>query len=170
MGPRLLCPQFYLPSSRYHQWKLMRHLLPIAIVIFISAALVIFVFGDSGMLAYARLSSYGESLAANVESLTQRNAELAVRLERLRKDPQSNILLAQGIGLYQLDDQVVRLEGRPAQTETYTVGDLLRMRRDMAARNPVFKAVALGLSGLLLAFALFASRASRSRSDGAHSR
>ncbi len=148
----------------------MRHLLPIAIIIFIVAALSIFVFGDSGMLAYASLASYKESLSANIDSLEQHRAELTSRLERLRTDPESNIVLAQGIGLYRPDDVVVRLEGRPARTETYSVGDLLRMRKDTTSRNPIFKAVALGVSGLLLAYAFFSSRVARSRANGAQGR
>jgi cell division protein FtsB len=148
----------------------MRHILPIAIVVFIIAALSIFVFGDSGMLAYDSLAAYKESLTANVDSLKQHNAELTSRLERLRKDPDSNVVLAQGIGLYRPDDVVVRLEGRSAQTETYTVGDLLRMRKDTGLRNPIFKAVALGIAGLLLAFAFFSSRTARSRANGSQSR
>ncbi len=148
----------------------MRHILPIAIVVFVVAALAIFVFGDSGVLAYDSLTSYKESLSANIDSLKEHNAGLTARLERLRKDPESNIVLAHGIGLYRPDDVVVRLEGRPARTETYTVGDLLRMRKDTASKNPIFKAVALGVCGLLLAFGFFSSRAARSRAHGAQGR
>lgn len=136
----------------------MRHLFPIVIAVFVVAALTIFVFGDSGVVAYGDLARYKARLSVNVDKLRQHNQELSAELERLRKDTDANSVLAHGIGLYRSDESVVRLEGATSRQEPYVVGDLLRMRRNDTLRNPLFKAIALGVALLLVAYIAIASR------------
>ena len=113
----------------------MRRLIPIIAAGFIAASLLTWAFGDSGLRATARLSRYRQSLAANVESLRERNAALTADLKRLREDPEANELLARELGLYRSGDRVLRIEGLPARRHLYTVGSLLRQKRSDRLRE-----------------------------------
>jgi cell division protein FtsB len=144
----------------------MNRLLPIGLAAFVAASLGIFFLGDSGLSAYGSLSRYERSLAANVESLKRRNLELQAELDRLRTDPQSVRVLAREIGIYAPGDTVVRLVGRPPKPESYSVGDLLYLRRGEPTRNAMFKEAALGASAALIIVAFFAAVAARRRANG----
>jgi len=145
----------------------MRRLLPIFVAGFIIASALIYFFGDSGLLAYGRLDGYRQSLAANVEKLQARNTSLASELADLRNDPQRSLVMARDIGLYEAGEHVVKLEGPATPAVLYEVGDLIRLRKDRASRNVIFKATGIGISGLLAAFAVIAGRASRRKGRGA---
>jgi hypothetical protein len=148
----------------------MRRLLPLGFVTFTCASLAIFFFGDSGLTAYHGMRRYEQSLAANVAALKQRGAELEARLQRLRTDRQSNVVLARGIGMYEAGDAVVKLAGRPALTETYAMGDLLRMRKADTGRNAGFKEAALAAAMVFAAGAFVAGRVGRRKADGSRRR
>src|SRR5882724_11625230 len=132
----------------------MRRLFPILILVFSTASLVIFFFGDSGVLSQRDLSRYRDQLAANVADLENRDAELQARLTQLRDDPATTQLMARDLGLFAPGDAVVRIEGLPSRPETNAVGDLLRYRREPDARNAVVKTVGLGLSIVLIAWGM----------------
>ena len=144
----------------------MNRLVPIGLAAFIAASLGIFFFGDSGLSSYSSLSLYERSLAANVESLKQRNLELQAELGRLKSDPERIRVLARDIGMYAPGDTVVRLVGRPAKPESYAVGDLLRLRRSEPVRNTLFKEAALGAAAALIIVAFFAAAAARRKENG----
>ena len=99
--------------------------------------------------ATARLSRYRQSLAANVESLRERNAALTADLRRLREDPEANELLARELGLYRSGDRVLRIEGLPARRHLYTVGSLLRQKRSTGSTNPWLTLAGIGVSILV---------------------
>jgi cell division protein FtsB len=144
----------------------MRRIFPLLVVIFIAASVLIFCFGDSGLLAYRDLQTYRGELAANVAALEERNQKLAAELEIERNSPERATVLARSIGLYRPGDKVVRLEGRQPRAELYAVGDLLKMNKSDGSRSPVLKTIAAAIAALLIAFALVTSRASRRRAHG----
>jgi cell division protein FtsB len=146
----------------------MRHLLLILILVFVCASSLIFFFGDSGLFVLQGLEKYRNSLAANVASLEKRNSDLSAELASLRDNPERNVLLARGLGLYRSGESVVRLEGIAPQTTAYTVGDLLKMRKAGDTRSAIFKAAAVIVAVLLLAYGFFSTRASRRRMHGSH--
>jgi cell division protein FtsB len=136
----------------------MRHLLLIPILVFAIASSLIFFCGDSGVLAFRSLDAYKRSLAANVESLQQRNRALTAELSSLRDDPERSIVLARDLGLYRSGDEAVKLVGVARRSTLYTVGDLLRMRKPSDTRSAIFKGAAVGLAVLLLAYAVISAR------------
>ena len=145
----------------------MRRLLPILAPGFLLASLLIWVFGDSGLRATARLDRYRRSLETNVESLRVRNSTLEADLERLREDRDANEVLARELGLYRSGDEVIRIEGLPSRREPYAVGTLLRQRRPSAAQNPLFKLAGIGMSMALLVMAVVRRRrGAQGRLDG----
>jgi cell division protein FtsB len=148
----------------------MRRLLPISFAAFALASLGIFFFGDSGLGAYQGMLRYERSLAANVEVLRQHNHQLEARLEKLKTDRESNIVLARDIGMYEPGDAVVRLEGRPPRSETYAMGDLLRMRKVATERNAAFKEAALSFAFMFMLTSVIATRIARRKADGARRR
>lgn len=148
----------------------MRRFLPILAGIFATASISILLFGDSGVLAFRDLDRYREDLAANVEALKQRNTELNDQLARLQSDEESNRVMARGINLYADGDTVIKLEGHTSRSETYAMGDLLRMRKTDGMRNAMVKAAAVGLTALLAVFALIAARGPRGRAHGSQGR
>ena len=148
----------------------MRRLLPIGFAAFALASLGIYFLGDSGLSAYRGMLRYEKSLAANVEALRQHSQLLEARLQKLKSDRDSNVILARGIGLYEPGDEVVKLAGRPPRTEIYAMGDLLKMRKVQGDRNAAFKQAALGFAFLSLLVAVLATRIGRRRTDGARRR
>jgi cell division protein FtsB len=148
----------------------MRRLFPLLILVFSAASLVIFFFGDSGVLSQDDLARYRDRLAANVADLEARNAALQARLTQLRDDPTTTRVMARDLGLFAPGDAVVRIEGLPKRPETNAVGDLLRYRREPDARNAVVKTVGIGLSMVLFAWGLLRSAAGRRRAHAAQGR
>ena len=144
----------------------MRRLSLILIVIFLSASVLIYFFGDSGMFAFNDLEGYRRRLAANVESLQQHNRSLTAELADLKGNTELNIVLARRQGLYRPGEQVVKFQGLPTGVEHYIVGDLLKLKKTNDARSAVVKTAALCLSMLMTAGVLFSSRASRRRARG----
>ncbi len=144
----------------------MRRLLPIFIVGFTVASVLIYFFGDSGLVAYSRLDDYRRQLAANVDKLQTRKATLASDLANLRDDPERSLVMARGIGLYRGGDEVLRLEGLARPTVSNEVGDLLRLQRHAASRNNIFKAIGIGVSLVLAGLTFVRSRASRRNRQG----
>jgi cell division protein FtsB len=143
----------------------MSRLLPIGITAFIVASLAIFFFGDSGLTAFRSRSQYERSLAANVEDLKQRNSELLARLQLLKTDRESIVVMARGIGMYEPTDTVVKLVGRPPRPLLYAMGDLLRMRKVDSTRNTVFKETTLVVTFVFLLLAMVSARLARKRSQ-----
>jgi cell division protein FtsB len=148
----------------------MRRLLAIGFAAFALSSLAIFFFGDSGLQAFRGLSGYALSLAANVEALKQRNQELQARLQMLRTDRESILVLARDVGMYEPGDAVVKLVGRPSLSENYAMGDLLRMRKTDKDRNASFKETAIGAAFVFLLAAFLTGRFGRRKADGARRR
>jgi len=144
----------------------MRRLSPILIVIFLVASILIYFFGDSGMLAFSDLEGYRLRLAANVESLRQHNRNLTAELADLEGNTELNIVLARRVGLYKPGDEVVKLPGRTNGVEHYVVGDLLKFRKSSDARSAVVKTAAISLAMLMTAYVLLSSRATRRKARG----
>lgn len=144
----------------------MRRLSPILIVIFLVASVLIYLFGDSGVLAYRDLESYRRRLELNVESLYQHNKNLTAELADLKGNTELNIVLARRVGLYRPGDAVVKLEGPSTRVEHYVVGDLLKLRKSGDARSAAVKTVAIGLSMLFTAYVFLSARASRRKVRG----
>jgi cell division protein FtsB len=139
----------------------MRRLLPILVVLFLVASLLIYFFGDSGLLAYRDLDIYRQHLAANVENLQQRSMALQAELTSIKDDPERTKVMARRIGFYGPGDEVVKLEGLPPRVERYAVGDLLKLKKGNEAKSAVVKAIAVCLSALFGVSALLAARTAR---------
>jgi cell division protein FtsB len=145
----------------------MRRILPLLATGFLIASLLIWLFGDSGLRATARLERYRGDLEANVESLRERNTALEADRKRLRESVETNELAARDIGLYRPGDRVIRIDGLSARRGAYEVGTLLRMKRPSGAQNPFFKMAGIGVSASLIVLSLaLRRRASRGRPDG----
>ncbi|HVP17689.1 MAG TPA: septum formation initiator family protein [Spirochaetia bacterium] len=139
----------------------MRRLLLIFVPGFVIASLLIYAFGDSGLLAYRRLDAYQKTLMANVEKLRSRNSDLNDDLANLRDNPEASLVMARQIGLVRAGDEVVKIEGMAGRPRTYEVGNLIKLPRTKASRNAIFKATGIGISSVLAVFALIARRSSR---------
>jgi len=141
----------------------MSRLLLIGVTAFIVASLAIFFFGDSGLTAFRSWSQYERSLSANVEDLKRRNEDLQARLQLLKTDRQSIVIMAREIGMYEPGDSVVKLVGRSPKAPLYVMGDLLRMRRQDSERNAILKETALVATLVFLLLAFVATRVARAK-------
>ena len=144
----------------------MRRFLLVLIVCFSLASLLIYLLGDSGLLAYARLSRYHRNLAANVENLRQRNADLQSELTSLQNGRERTTVLARSIDLYTTGDRVIQIEGLGRARQSVAVGDMLSFNPPAETRSAAFKTGALLLAVALLAGAPFARRWTRRRVHG----
>ncbi len=143
-----------------------RFLFPLAVG-FLFSSLLIYLFGDSGIVAYRAMTAYRESLRANVGSLVSLNDRLKGELDGLQEDPWKLEVLAGKLGLYREGDRIIRLEGAVAGPVTYEVGNLLKLSGRKVTRNPMFKAAGLGIAVLIGIFSLAAARSRRKREHGA---
>ncbi len=134
----------------------MRRFTLLALLAYVSASLLVYSFGDSGLTAFTRLDDYRDRLGRNVQDLEGLNRSLQAELASLRDDPRRTEELARGLGLYRPDDRVLRIEGAEAGPEPYEVGTLLRLRQPGTARGPWLKIAGLGIAALagFLAFVL----------------
>ena len=144
----------------------MVRLSPALIVVFLIASVLIYLFGDSGVLAFNDLEGYRQRLAANVESLRARNMNLTTELSDLKGNAELNTVLARRLGLYRPGDQVVRVQGLSGHVEHYVVGDLLKLKKSGDGRSAAVKTAALSLSALLTVYVFFSSRTSRRKARG----
>jgi cell division protein FtsB len=144
----------------------MRRLLPIFVAGFAIASILIYFFGDSGLIAYRRLNGYRQALAANIQDLQARNGKLTQDLASLRDDPQRSLVLARKIGLYQAGDEVVKLGGVSWPMTSNEVGALLKLKKSRSSRNAIFKATGIAVSLALAALAFVAGRSSRRKRAG----
>ncbi len=144
----------------------MRRTLLVLIFCFSLASVLIYLLGDSGLLAYARLSQYHRNLAANVENLRQRNAELQSELASLQRGRERTTILARSIDLYRPGDRVIQIEGMDGSRRTVAVGDMLSYNPPAETRSAAFKAGALLLALVLFAGVPFVRRWMRRREHG----
>ena len=132
----------------------MRHLGLIAIIGFILTSMLIYLFGDSGIIEFRNLERYRVLLARNNEALKRTGENLSAELAGLKGSDERTIVLARQIGLYRPGDEIMRFENPPSRAESYEVGNLLRLRAGRDRKNPMLKAVGIGASALLAALSL----------------
>jgi len=148
----------------------MRRLFPALILVFSVSSLLISLLGDSGLAAYARLDAYRRRLAANVADLQARNTALSAKLQAVRADPETALVMARAQGLTAPGDSVVKLEGRPTAPEVNVVGDLLRYRAPPATRNALIKTLCAFAALALIAASILRLRRERKRPHAAAGR
>ena len=106
----------------------MRRFLLFALLAYTTGSLLVYLFGDSGVSAFNRLTDYRDRLERNVGDLDDLNRSLQAELASLRDDPRRTEVLARDLGLYRPGDRVLRIEGARAGVEPYEVGSLLRLK------------------------------------------
>jgi hypothetical protein len=112
---------------------------------FLLSTLLIYLFGDSGLGAYADLDAYRARLQANVTHLSSLNGQLASEARLAGEDPDTIRILARGIGLYAPEERVVRIRGYVSSPSAYEVGDLLRYRIGKGGNTRIFKILGICL-------------------------
>jgi cell division protein FtsB len=147
--------------------KTMRRLFPLLAIGFTVASLLIYWFGDYGVVALRSLAQYRDRLHANVENLTALNLELTTELSSLRTDPERTEVLARDLGLYNGNDRVIRLEKTSSRSTFFEVGNILKLSASKAARNPFLKILGFCSVGIFVAFLIIRStRGSRKSASG----
>jgi hypothetical protein len=140
----------------------MRRFLLFALLAYTTGSLLVYLFGDSGVSAFNRLTDYRNRLERNVGALDDLNRSLHAELASLRDDPRRTEVLARDLGLYRPGDRVLRIEGARAGAETYEVGSLLRLKAPRRDRGPWLKTAGIGAAVLAgIAILLFGRRGRR---------
>lgn len=113
---------------------------------FLLSTFLIYLFGDSGLRAYADLDAYRFRLEANVTHLESLNGRLASDARLAEGNPETIRVLARGIGLYTPEERVIRIQGYASRSSAYEVGDLLRYRIAEGGRTRAFKILGVSLT------------------------
>jgi hypothetical protein len=148
----------------------MRRLIPLALLAYAVASLLVYLFGDSGVVALDRLADYRTRLERNVTELERLNLSLQAELASLRADPQRTLVLARDLGLYRSDDRVLRIEGGSSVPEPYEVGTLLRLKAPRVDRGPWLKTGVLVAAAAAALLVFLLGRRSRRHVHGARRR
>jgi hypothetical protein len=85
-----------------------------------------YIWGESGIVAYARLESYKERLQENIDRLRDVKETLSAKTELLQSDPETLALSAREMGYYRESERVIYLPGYDAEQNLYVVGELMR--------------------------------------------
>jgi hypothetical protein len=125
-----------------------------AVIGFVLSSFLIYLFGDSGLTAYADLDSYRNRLAANVARLSSLNGDLSAEARLAENDPETIRVLARSVGLYAPKERVIRIRGY-ASSSAYEVGDLLRYRIGNDEKNRSFKILGISLPLAMAALSVF---------------
>ena len=148
----------------------MRRFLLFAMLAYSTGSLLVYLFGDSGVSAFNRLTDYRTRLERNVRDLEDLNRSLQAEFASLRDDPRRTEVLARDLGLYRPGDLVLRIEGAQAGVEPYEVGSLLRLKVPRHDRGPWLKTAGLGVAVLAGLAAFLFGRRSRRTFHGARRR
>jgi len=133
--------------------EMMRKFLLFSMSGFALSAVLIFIFGDSGLSSYRNLADYRSRLESNVEELVSLNGELAGELEYLKRSPSATEAQAGDLGLYGQNDRVILLEGAASRRVAYDAGKLLRLPKRREIKNLAFKILGVGAVAILAFFA-----------------
>jgi hypothetical protein len=140
----------------------MRRFLLFALLAYTTGSLLVYLFGDSGVSAFNRLTGYRTRLERNVKDLEDLNRSLQAELASIRDNPRRTEVLARDLGLYRPGDLVLRIEGAQVEAEPYEVGSLLRRKAPRNDRGPWLKTAGLGVAVFAaLAVFLFGRRSRR---------
>jgi hypothetical protein len=135
----------------------MRKLFYIALAGFVFSAALIFLFGDSGLSAFGRLSDYRDRLKDNVGELVSLNGRLSAELDSLKRNPAVTEVLAGTLGLYGEKDRVILLKDAASGRVSYDAGKLLRLAKRKETMSVTFKIVGIA-AVIFLALVLFILR------------
>lgn len=126
--------------------------LSLAIAVWTYLLMTLF-FGERGLLAYAGLSEYRDTLVSHIEELTELQNELSASERRLRSDPQQIRIEARRMGYVGQSEGLIRIPGRVGAVEpAESAGEKLAQPERWSADRNLFRALAL--SSALLAFFL----------------
>jgi hypothetical protein len=148
----------------------MRRFLLFALLAYTTGSLLVYLFGDSGVMALHRLEDHRDRLVRNVQDLEGLNRSLLAELASLRDDPGRTEVLARDLGLYHPGDRVLRIEGVPDPVQPYEVGSLLRLKAPRRGRSPWLKTAGLAVAALAALAVFLAGRRARRPSHGARRR
>ncbi|TVQ37174.1 MAG: septum formation initiator family protein [Spirochaetaceae bacterium] len=113
--------------------------------------LLTLVFGERGMIAYARLSDYRDELSYHIGQLNERQRDLAAAAERLQSDPEEIRIEARRMGYVGRSEGLIRIPGHSVpRADSETPGEKLPPPARWSADRSLLRALAL--SAALLAF------------------
>jgi len=121
---------------------------------FLISTVLIYVYGDTGLCAYADLDAYHARLEDNVARLSALNGTLSAEARLTEDDPETIRVLAREIGLYAPEERIIRIQGYSGSSSAYEVGDLMRYRIGDAGRTRVFKILGVSLPLTMAAIAI----------------
>ncbi|MEW5814339.1 MAG: septum formation initiator family protein [Spirochaetota bacterium] len=119
---------------------------------FLVYSLLIFVGGNTGILAMKKILQNRAEIQNNIEELEKINRQLASRLESLRSDTRLLKLYARELGYFDKNEKIVKISGYRSQGSFYAVGRLLKEEAENPSLKPAFRsiAVAVGITFFIL--------------------
>jgi hypothetical protein len=135
------------------------HILLIIYISVICNSLVIFVFGDKGILEYESLSRYKSSLTENIANIMHKNKTLNRKLEYASSSKGNLEVLSREMGYYKKGEKVIFLDGYAPLGNFYEIGRYMNDPTERTPRNPVLRIIVLccALTAIVL-YAVFSRR------------
>ncbi len=126
---------------------------------FMSLSLQSYIWGEKGLLAYQRLSSYADRLEENEQKLEEIQNTLEGSFNRYLYDRETIALAARSLGYYRADETKVLIEDYQYKRPYYLVGRSIGEYRAAKVDKTVFRIVSV----LLFAITYIAARFRRQR-------
>ena len=117
---------------------------------FVISSLLIFNFGNEGVIEYKKLRDYKIEFKKNLEELKEINHELGDELTLLKSDPDVNKVEARNLGLIAEGERLVKIEGYKNTGQSYEVGKLFNWDIKKNNRNLIFKYIGIVISVFLI--------------------
>jgi len=139
----------------------MKTLLRLAVALYIGFSLYTLLdigFGNSGIYATEKLSSYREKLAKNVSELKKHNKGLKDELTALRESPEKVKLNARVLGYYEENEGIIRPEGYKGEGSFYSVGRNIKGELQYNANEELFRTLSISLGCIVFLFLVLFGR------------
>ncbi|MBN1409829.1 MAG: septum formation initiator family protein [Spirochaetales bacterium] len=112
----------------------------------ILSALLVFFFGEQGLIEYNDLSEKKRLLSMNIEKLKEKNQILISKLNELNTNSETIKLLARELGYYGKNEDLIRIQGYKPQKTYYNAGSIIKINLRPVERNFILKIISLLIS------------------------
>ncbi len=125
---------------------------------FVCHSLLVFVWGESGLIQMKELLGARNRLESNIQRLEQINHDLVIERDALLYDETTIELRSRVLGYRRPGEMAVSLPSRGRKDTTYTLGSFVRRIEPTSSSHFVFRVIAIAAGAAVFVILLFPNR------------